>query len=103
VSGRPAEKWEQTVTGGEVPDALTPIDLLVPDTVSAGGDLESSPFLSSKIAPKMLGESNPWVAAPVDRTVHAHQGNCAHVADDSVIFDRLIRHCSVPSRGSEMT
>jgi hypothetical protein len=38
-------------------------------------------------------------AVPVDRTVHTHQGDSAHVADDSVIFDRLIRHRSVLPSG----
>jgi hypothetical protein len=42
------------------------------------------------------GRIEVWVTVPVDRTVHAYQGNSAHVADDSVIFDRLIRHSNVP-------
>ena len=46
---------------------------------------------------KNAGRMKLWAAIPVDQTVHAHQGNRAHVADDSVILDRLIRHRSVPS------
>jgi len=33
------------------------------------------------------------------RSVHAYQGNSAHVADDPVVFDRLIRHRSDPFLG----
>jgi hypothetical protein len=32
------------------------------------------------------------IAKPVNRTVRAHQGNGAHVAYNSVIFNGLIRH-----------
>jgi hypothetical protein len=35
-----------------------PIDLLVPATVRAGGELESPPLCHPNIAPKMVGESN---------------------------------------------
>jgi hypothetical protein len=69
--------------------------LLVPDTVGVGGNLESAPFFVIQDRSKDAGRVKVWVAVPVDRTVHAHQRNCAHVADDSVIFDRLIRHCSI--------
>ena len=72
-----------------------PIELLVPDTVGVGGNLESAPFFVIEDRSKDAGRVEVWVAVPVDRTVHAHQRNCAHVADDSVIFDRLIRHCSI--------
>jgi hypothetical protein len=57
--------------------------------------LESAPFFVIEDRSKDAGRVEVWVAVPVDRTVHAHQRNCAHVADDSVICDRLIRHCSI--------
>jgi hypothetical protein len=60
------------------------------------------PFLIVQDRSENAGRVKLWVAVPVDRAVYAHQGNHAHVADDSVIFDRLIRHFSVSSLGSEM-
>src|SRR4029077_21063096 len=72
-----------------------PIELLVPDTVSVGGNLEPAPFFVIQDRSKDARRVEVLVAVPVDRAVHAHQRNCAHVADDSVIFDRLIRHCSI--------
>src|ERR1700719_562419 len=72
-----------------------PIELLVADTVGVGGNLESAPFFVIQDRSKDAGRLEVWVAVPVDRTVHSHQRSCEHVADNSVIFDRLIRHCSI--------
>src|ERR1700693_4698267 len=74
-----------------------PIKLLVPDAIRVDGNLETASFFIIQDRPENAGRIEMWVAVPVDGTVHAYQRNCTHVANHSVIFDRLIRHCSVPS------
>ena len=74
-----------------------PIKLLVPHAIRVGRDLEAASLVSSS-PPQKRWANRSGVAVPIDRTVHAYQGNSPHVADDSVIFDRLIRHCKVPFR-----
>ena len=69
----------------------------MPDAIRVDGNLETASFFIIQDRPENAGRIEMWVALPVDGTVHAYQRNCTHVADHSVIFDRLIRHCSVPS------
>jgi hypothetical protein len=59
--------------------------------------LEAASLFVIQNGPKNAGRIEVRVAVPIDRTVHAYQSNSPHVADDSVIFDRLIGHYFVPS------
>jgi len=80
-----------------------PIELLVPHAIRVGSNSETAAVFVIQDRPENAGRVKVWVAVPVERAVHAYQGNCPHVADDSVILDRLIGHRSVPSLCSEMS
>src|SRR5207247_2253646 len=73
-----------------------PIELLVPHTIRVGRNSETATVLVIQDRSENTGRIKVWVAVPVDRAVHAYQGNCPHVTDDSVILDRLIGHCCIP-------
>jgi hypothetical protein len=70
-----------------------PVRLLAASSESAdGANLEPASFVVIENCPEDAGRVEVRVTIPVDRTVHAHQCNGAHVTYDSVVFDRLIRH-----------
>src|SRR5262249_13065575 len=68
------------------------IKLFVPDVITNSLNLEPAALLVIQNCSKDTRRVEVGVAIPVDRAVHADQSNGAHVADDSVVFDRLIRH-----------
>src|ERR1700682_1830095 len=78
-----------------------PIKLLVPYAIITGGNLEPASLCIIQDSPENTGRIKVRVAVPVDRTIPAYQRNGVHIADDSVIFDRLIRHRYIPSRVSK--
>ena len=61
----------------------------MPRAVSIGRNLNWPPFLSSKIAPKMLGESKCGQRYQSIESFMPYEGGSAHVTDDSVFFDIL--------------
>ena len=64
----------------------------MPHLIADGANLEPASFVVIENCPEDAGRVEVGVTIPVDRTVHAHQRKGAHVAYDSVVFDRLISH-----------
>ena len=54
--------------------------------------MKKPPLRSSRIAREDAWRVEVRQAAPVDRTVHAHQRDRVQVADDAVGLDRLVGH-----------
>ena len=69
--------------------------MLVTNAIRAGENLEPASLLIVQDRSENAGGIKVRVAVPVNGSVHAHESNRAHVADDSVIFDGLIRHRNV--------
>jgi hypothetical protein len=77
---KPKTDWHEVFEPGDsIPQAEArnqdlggrPIDLLVPATIGAGGELESPPFVI-QYRSENAGRVKLWVAVPVDRTFHHH-------------------------------
>jgi hypothetical protein len=73
--------------------AVGQVHLLVLGLVEAG-DLEEASFVLVENRGEDAWRVELRQAAPVDRTVHAHQRDRVQVADDAVGLDRLIGHSS---------
>ena len=71
--------------------AVGQVHLLVLGLVEAG-DLEEASFVLVENRGEDAWRVEVRQAAPVDRTVHAHQRDRVQVADDTVGLDRLIGH-----------
>jgi len=69
-----------------------PVKLLVPDVFSERTNLESASLFVVQNRSEYTGGVKVREAIPVNGPIHPHQRDGAHVANDSVIFDRLIRH-----------
>src|SRR4029453_16579268 len=81
-----------------------PIELFVDDVIADRGYFEIPPLLVVENGGKHTGGIETRETEPIDRAVQPHQCSGTHVADDSVVFYRLIRHessllcCDVSSR-----
>lgn len=62
------------------------------DLVGDGCDLEAAAFGVVEQRAENAGGVEVGRAMPIDGTVHADEGDGAHVADDSVVFDGLVGH-----------
>src|SRR5437879_11882387 len=63
-------------------------------------NLEASSFLVIQNCAEDAGLIEVGIANPIDRTVHPDKSNGSHVANDPVVFNRLISHrrVRIPSR-----
>src|SRR5262245_34401159 len=81
-----------------------PIELFVDNLIADRGYLEIPTLLVVENGGKHTGGIETRKTEPIDRAVQPHQCSGTHVADDSVVFYRLIRHessllcCDVSSR-----
>src|SRR6267378_4906685 len=75
-----------------------PVKLLLPHAVSEGGNLKPSALFVVEDGPEYAGRVELRITVPVNGTVLPHQRDGAHVADDAVVFDRLIGHWSNHSK-----
>src|SRR5262249_9349461 len=64
------------------------IKLFVPYFPTCGANLKSAAFGVIKNGSEYAWRVEVGVTIPVDRTVHSHQCNGPHIANDSVVFDR---------------
>ena len=71
---------------------LRQVELLVPGVVQDGSDLEMPALAIVQDRRERGRRIKVGAGEEVDRAVHAHQRRGAHVADDSVVLDRLISH-----------
>ncbi len=69
-----------------------PVKLLVLDVLVRRGDVEAAPLFIVEEGGKDAGRVEVGKTEPIDRTLDAHQRDGPHVADDAVIFDRLVAH-----------
>src|SRR5260370_1435978 len=69
-----------------------PVKLLVPDAFGERTNLESASLFVVQNRSENAGGVKIRETIPVNGAIYPHQRNGAHVADDSVIFDRLISH-----------
>ena len=69
-----------------------PVKLLAADFVSDGYDMEPAAFGVVEKRTENAGGIEIGRAMPVDGAVYADEGDGAHVADDSVVFDGLVGH-----------
>jgi hypothetical protein len=67
-----------------------PIELLVAEIIACRSNLESPAFLVVEDGGEYTRRVKSREAKPIDRAVHADQGCCPHVTDDTVVLDRLI-------------
>ena len=69
-----------------------PVELFCSSSRSSRADFEAPTFLVVQYCSKNTGRIKMRKTQPVNRPVHTHQGGCMHVADNSVTFDRFVRH-----------
>src|SRR5207342_1618873 len=70
---------------------VRPIELLVAKVAPCRRDAEPPTLFCVKYRRKYARGIKMRQTQPVDRPIHAHQSRRAHVADNSVALDRLIR------------
>ncbi len=82
---------------GDKDVGFRPVVLLVAQLAGRGrGDPEAPPFVGVEDRPKHAGRVEARQAEPIDRPVQADQGGAVHVADDTVVLDRLVAHRRQP-------
>ena len=81
------ETCDENVCGG-------PVKLLAANLVGDGGDLEVAAFGVVEDRAENAWGIEVGRAVPIDGTVHPDEGDGAHVADDSVVFDWLVGHAN---------
>jgi hypothetical protein len=86
------EARDEDVCGG-------PVKLLAADVVGDRRDLKAAALGVVEKRAENAGGIEIGGTVPVDGAVHADQSDGAHVADDAVVFDGLIRHAII-LRGS---
>ena len=71
---------------------VRPVVLLAAETFAGRGDAKPAALLVVEDRGEDAGRVEARKAQPVDRAVHADQRRRPQVADQPVVFDRLIRH-----------
>ena len=75
---------------GDEDSGVRPVELLVPKIVSGGGNSKAPAFVIVKYGGKDARGVEVRQAQPVNRAIHSHQSRRTHVADNSIILDRLV-------------
>ena len=87
--------------GGEEPRhedvGVRPVKLLVRHPVLGGSNLEPPSLVMVEDSGEHAGGIKVGQAQPIDRPIRPHQGGRAHIADEAMIFDGLIRHRLTPT------
>ena len=76
-----------------------PIELFLPHLIADGANLEAASLIVIQNCSKDAWRVEVGVTILIDGAIHANQGDGAHVADDLVILDGLIRHGWFPQDG----
>ena len=83
---------------GDEDGGVRPVELLVPEVVAGRGNAEPPALPVVQQRGKDARGIEVWQAEPVDGAVHPDQRGRAHVADNPIILNGLVRHrCSAPS------
>src|SRR5262245_55735354 len=72
---------------------VRPVELLAAEVVAGWGNAEPPAFPVVQQRGKDARRVEVWQTEPVEGAVHPDQRGRAHVADDAIVLNGLVRHC----------